>query len=340
MMTNQAVEQQATTSEDGWNPLSSNLEAGTGFIDAGTVSMERFDLLHGGRLSDISIHFNRYGANHKPALVVLGGISSSRDIHEWWADLFGHRKPLDLEQFQIIGLDYIANNDQQSPSLISTFDQARVISEVLAHLGIKHLEAIIGSSYGGMVALAFAHLFPQKLHKLVCIAAAHTNTQTSIAQRQIQQQILQLGISSGKTQEAVSIARQLGFISYRSQQELESRFNSNRIIEQQNFSNELINYLKYQGNKFAAKFDIERYRCLSQSIDLHKVDPKGIVTDTLFIGIDSDQLVPADLIKETATLCSGPSQFQKINSYYGHDGFLLEASQLTESITPFLRNKR
>ncbi|AUD78606.1 homoserine acetyltransferase [Kangiella profundi] len=339
-MTNQAVEQKNITSEERWNPLSNSLEAGAGFIEAGTVSIEHLDLLHGGNLSDISVHYNRYGANDRPALVVLGGISSSRDIHEWWADLFGHRKPLDLEQFQVIGVDYIVNNDQQRPSLISSFDQARVISEVLANLDIKHLEAIIGSSYGGMVALAFAHLFPQKLHKLVCIAAAHTNTQTSIAQRQIQQQILQLGVSSGKSQEAVSIARQLGFISYRSQQELESRFNSNRIIEQQNFSNELINYLKYQGDKFAAKFDIERYRCLSQSIDLHKVDPKGVVTDALFIGIDSDQLVPADLIKETANLCSGQSQFKKINSYFGHDGFLLEASQLTESITPFLRNKR
>lgn len=337
-MTNQAVEQKSITSEYGWNPLSSSLEAVTGFIDTGTVSIEHFDLLHGGKLSDISVHYNRYGANDRPALVVLGGISSSRDIHQWWADLFGHQKPIDLEQFQVIGVDYIANNNHQSPSLISTFDQARVISVVLAHLGIKHLEAIIGNSYGGMVALAFAHLFPQKIHKLVCIAAAHTNTQTSIAQRQIQQQILQLGISSGNTEEAVSIARQLGFISYRSQQELESRFNSNRIIEQQKFSNELINYLKHQGDKFAAKFDIERYLCLSQSIDLHKVDPKGVVTDALFIGINSDQLVPADLIKETATLCSGQSQFKKIYSYYGHDGFLLEASQLTESITPFLRN--
>lgn len=337
-MTNQAVDQQAITTEEGWIPLSSSSEAGTGFIDTGTVSIEHFDLLHGDRLSDISVHYNRYGVNHKPALVVLGGISSSRDIHVWWTDLFGHQKPLDLEQFQVIGVDYIANSDQRNPSLISTFDQARVISEVLVHLGIKHLEAIVGSSYGGMVALAFAHLFPQKINKLVCIAAAHTNTQTSIAQRQIQQQILELGISSGKTKEAVSIARQLGFISYRSQQELEHRFNTSRVIEQQSLSYELVNYLKHQGDKFAAKFDIERYRSLSQSIDLHKVDPKGVVNDALFIGIDSDQLVPADLVKKTATLCKGQSKFQIINSYYGHDGFLLEASQLTESITPFLRD--
>ncbi len=337
-MTNQAVEPDYDTTVDEWQPLGRRPEKSIGFIDTGTIHLQDFALLHGRKLNSVEFYYNRYGCIHKPALIVLGGISSSRNLHEWWADLFGEQKPLNLEQFQIIGIDYIANQDHQSPNLISTFDQAKIISELLERLSINRAEAIIGSSYGGMVALAFAHLFPQKLSRLVCIAAAHTNTQKSIAQRQIQQQILELGIASGKTQQAVSIARQLGFISYRSQKELEHRFKSHRIIEQQKLSYELVDYLKYQGEKFAAKFDIERYRSLSQSIDLHKVEPKGIVTDALFIGIDSDELVPAELVKETATSCRGNTQFQIIHSYYGHDGFLLEAEQLANCITPFLRN--
>lgn len=337
-MTNQALDTPYITSKGEWKPLASRLESVAGFINTGTIHIEHIKLLHGGGLNNISVHYNRYGSRDKPPLIVLGGISSSRNIHEWWAELFGPHQPLDLDQFQVIGVDYIANKDHQHANLISTFDQVQVLNHVLEHLQVNHLEAIIGSSYGGMVALAFAHSYPQKIKRLVCIAAAHKNTQNSIAQRQIQQQILELGISSGKTREAVSIARQLGFISYRSQQELEHRFKTDRIIDQQKLSFDLVNYLKYQGEKFALHFDIERYRSLSQSIDLHKVNPEGVVTDALFIAIDSDQLVPADLVEQTASSCGGKTTFEIINSYYGHDGFLLEASQLSESITPFLRN--
>ncbi|WP_417446208.1 homoserine O-succinyltransferase MetX [Kangiella sp.] len=309
-----------------------------GFIDMGSVHLDSLSLLHGGLIEDLEVHYNCYGSLHNPAIVVLGGISASRNIHDWWGELVGAGKAINLEQFCVVGIDYIANQDSKKPILISPFDQAKIIHLVLDKLGFSKIEAIVGSSYGGMVALAFAALYPAKLEKLICIAAAHRNTQVSVAQRQIQQQILNLGIRTGEFKAAISIARELGFISYRSDQELETRFNPLRVINKQTLTFELVEYLKHQGEKFASKFDIEKYRSLSQSIDLHKVNPKDIHTQALFVAIDSDRLVPCRLVEECASSCAGETHIKTIYSQFGHDGFLLETEQLTECITPFLRS--
>lgn len=308
------------------------------FIDMGSVHVASLSLLHGGLIEDLEVHYNCYGSLQKPAIVVLGGISASRNIHDWWGEFVGAGKAINLDQFCVIGIDYIANQDSENPNLISPFDQAKVIRLVLDKLRFSKIQAIVGSSYGGMVALAFAALYPAKLEKLICIAAAHRNTQVSVAQRQIQQQILNLGIRTGELKAAISIARELGFISYRSADELETRFNPLRVINKQTLTFELVDYLKHQGEKFANKFDIERYRSLSQSIDLHKVNPKDIHTQALFVAIDSDRLVPCQLVQECAASCAGETHIKTIHSQYGHDGFLLETEQLAECITPFLRN--
>lgn len=309
-----------------------------GFIDMGSAHVDSLPLLHGGVIEDLEVHYNCYGSLNNPAIVVFGGISASRNIHNWWGELVGTGKAINLDQFCVIGIDYIANQDPKNPNLVSPFDQAKVIRLVLETLNLNKIEAVVGSSYGGMVALAFAALYPAMLEKLICVAAAHRNTQVSVAQRQIQQQILNLGIRTGELKAAISIARELGFISYRSEQELENRFSPLRVINKQNLTFELVEYLKHQGDKFASQFDIDRYRSLSQSIDLHKVNPKDIHTQALFVAIDSDRLVPVHLVEECAAACTGRTQIKTIHSQYGHDGFLLETEQLAECITPFLRN--
>lgn len=338
-MSNNIAEAFSSTESDDWQTVSHIQQNKTiSFIHTGSIEIVDYELFYGGRLHSCEINYNCYGSLHKPVIVVLGGISSSRNIHEWWEKLLGEARALDPEEFCVIGIDYISNQNSTSQNLISTFDQAKMIDLVLSQLKLDRIEAVVGSSYGGMVALAFASLFPAKLRRLVCIAAAHTNTQRSIALRQIQQQILSLGIETGRLKETISIARQIGIVTYRGQEELENRFQHLQQINGQSLNFDIVNYLKYQGEKFASHFDIEKYRSLSQSIDLHKVDPKELLTRSLFIGIDSDQLVPAKLVEDCANSCRCITQYQSINSKFGHDGFLLETEQLTNAITPFLRN--
>jgi pimeloyl-ACP methyl ester carboxylesterase len=100
-------------------------------------------------------------------IVVLGGISGNRFVCRrpdgstgWWPGLVGHGQALDPALDLIVGIDFAA--DPTGRGAPSTADQARVLAAALDALGIERVEAIVGASYGGMVALAFAELFPDR----------------------------------------------------------------------------------------------------------------------------------------------------------------------------------
>ena len=72
---------------------------------------------------------------------------------------------------------------------------------------------------------------------------------------------------------------------------------------------------------------------MSESIDLHDVDPKAVRVPTSLIGFASDRLVPlADLCALQQRLAA-PVSLDVVETRYGHDGFLKEH----ERLAPLLR---
>ena len=61
---------------------------------------------------------------------------------------------------------------------------------------------------------------------------------------------------------------------------------------------------------------------------------KRIKAKSLFLGIDNDILFPTNEQKFLAENVSG-AIYKEIDSYYGHDGFLLEFEKLTDAINSF-----
>ena len=59
---------------------------------------------------------------------------------------------------------------------------------------------------------------------------------------------------------------------------------------------------------------------------------------TLIIGITSDILFPPAEQKRLADLIES-AHFEEIDSFYGHDGFLIETKAITELILEFYNNK-
>ena len=103
-------------------------------------------------------------------------------------------------------------------------------------------------------------------------------------------------------------------------------------------------YQQYQGEKLSKRFDAHTYYTLSKAMDSHNVGrnfrsiPEAlgrIESEVLAIGITSDLLFPLEEQKEIAQYCKN-SRFESVDSFYGHDGFLIEVSQLTSFIKPFL----
>jgi homoserine O-acetyltransferase len=301
-----------------------------------TVSIESFALSSGGVTGDIEIDCCLWGQSDKPLVVILGGISASRwaldgqQQQGWWNQVINDDSRLNLQDYQFLTFEYFSFPQRiTNPPLVSTHDQATLLYQIKRKLKLPQFHAVIGSSYGGMVSLAFASQFPQSLQRLVCIAAADRNSVKSQALRQIQRQIIGLGDQyandSAGQQQFIALARSLAMVGYRGEFEWEQRFQH----KQPGKALESVNsYLGYHGNRFAELFSASKYCQLSRSIDFHHVDVSCIEADTLIIGITSDQMVPVEFIHNLGQQLDCPSQTHFIESIYGHDGFLLEAEQI------------
>ena len=297
-----------------------------------------FDHL-GGRKVAIRYEVHGNSARVNPPTVVLGGISAGRHLAAapfdpspgWWPGMAGPGDALDPVRRQLIGLDYLGLRP------VTTHDQARAVAAVLNHLGIA-AASFVGASYGGMVALAFAELFPSRVRRLVVLCAAHRTHPMATAVRWVQRAAVSLGADAGDPARGLALARALAMTTYRSAHEFEERFSpfalpaGARDLTPARFP--VQEYLEARGAAFVRAFDTERFLALSESIDLHSTRPGSLPAHALLVSFDSDVLVPPWLMEELAARQGrGPARHVTIPSLYGHDAFLKE----TEAVSGCLR---
>jgi len=308
-------------------------------------------LYHGGRLSGVHLAWRMVGPANAPVICALGGISATRRVclddpvgsegrhadHEqrgWWPEVAGAGRPLDTHRFRILSFDYLGGSGETTgprdfgpfPS-VSSYDQAELLVRLLNHLGIKSLRAIAGGSYGGMVALAFGERYPERVGRLIVLCAADRPHPQATAWRSVQREIVRITLESGRAADGLKLARALAMATYRSSEELQARFAAPPTLESERFVFPVERYLMARGSDFAARHRPESFLCLSESIDLHRVDAGRIFVPTTAVAVREDQLVPvADVRGMVARLGSG--RFHGISSIYGHDAFLKESQQL------------
>jgi homoserine O-acetyltransferase len=98
-------------------------------------------------------------------------------------------------------------------------------------------------------------------------------------------------------------------------------------------------YLAYQGERFAHRFDPDAFLRLSESLDLHHVDPATIRAPVTLVAVDSDTLVPPSQIRalhERLGRLGRPSSLVEIRSPYGHDAFLKERAAMASILNAAL----
>src|SRR4051812_7507924 len=105
-------------------------------------------------------------------------------------------------------------------------------------------------------------------------------------------------------------------------------------------------YQHYQGEKLAKRFNAFSYHFLSLGMDKHNVGRgrtsvqtalSHIKAKTLVIGISSDILFPP-AEQETIAAYIPNAQLVIIDSYYGHDGFLLEYESISQHLESFCKS--
>jgi len=297
-------------------------------------------------LPEVQVAYEIVGPSNAPVVAVLGGISATRFVtggvdnsatrpRGWWRDLCGPGQALDSNKYRILSWDFLGGNgattgprssDYAGKTFpdITTGDQARVLAELLPVLGISSLHALVGASYGGMIALAFGAQFPNLVKRLLVISAAHRSAPLAVAWRTIQRQIVNFGLSENRGGEALALARALGMATYRTPDEFAQRFSGARLDANDPDSFPIWDYLRARGEDYVKHMDPHAFLCLSRSIDLHEADPQKICVPTTVVAVRQDQLVPLALLEELADAHAGSCELQVIDSLYGHDAFLKE----------------
>ena len=282
---------------------------------------------------------------------------SSGPRQGWWSEVVGPGRALDADRFRVLSFDYLGGSAETTgpgaathtgnPALctsesvtaltaagshssfpnISTYDQAELLVRLLNNLGLKSLRAIVGGSYGGMVALAFGERYPERVSQLVVIGASDRTHPMATAWRSVQRRILRFAVDCGRPKEGLQLARALAMSTYRSSEEFEARFDDAPTRDGERYVFPVEQYLFARGTDFANRHSAEAILCLSESIDLHCVDASRIFVPTTIIAVREDQLVPlADLRGLAARLPM--AKLHEISSIYGHDAFLKESDQL------------
>jgi homoserine O-acetyltransferase/O-succinyltransferase len=297
----------------------------------------------GGQLDKVRVAWRVSGNPEGPLVVALGGISAGRqvaDVHDtekgWWCEVVGPGQALDTDRYQILGIDFLGGSGgttgprpgQTNFPSISSYDQAELLRRVVEHLHVAPVAAIVGASYGGMVALAFAERWPQLVQHIVVISAADRPHPMSTAWRSVQRAMVRYALKKDDGPEGLRLARALAMATYRSADEFAERFDAPAVRIDGRFQFPVESYLLARGDAYAATYVPEAFVCLSESIDLHQVRAAGIRVPTTLVAVREDQLVPLADMQALQRRLAGPVELIELSSRFGHDAFLKETAAL------------
>jgi homoserine O-acetyltransferase len=290
--------------------------------------------------TDRGVQLPRYtlvGRTDAPIIVALGGISATRHVafgptpgeRGWWASIVGEDKAIDLRRFRVLGVDFMDGGRDASGRprrAITTHDQASWIARVLRTLGASRVHALVGASYGGMIALALAESHPALVERLVIISAPHESHPMSTAYRTLQRRTVELGLDTGRVADAMSIARGIAMTTYRTAREFGERFTPTSVDQ----------YLRYKGQQFAESMPAHRFLALSLSADAHRVDPSRITTPTTLVAAENDTIVPRAQLETLAARLPNTKQLLDLPTDVGHDAFLVETDRVSAILSNVL----
>ncbi len=244
----------------------------------------------------------------------------------------------------MLGIDYLGGaGDSSAPDgripfpPLSAYDQAAALRAILLQ-GALPLHAIVGASYGGMVALSFAERYPELVGRIVVIGASEQSRPLSTAWRSVQRQIVRDAIARGDAAAGLRLARALAMTTYRSPTEFAERFSGPPLREADRFYFPIERYLFARGDEYVQKYKAESFLALSESIDLHRIDARKVRTPATLIAVREDQLVPLSDMQAMAGRLGGQTRLVELSSIFGHDAFLKEGAALKPIIEQALEH--
>ncbi|MGJ4804066.1 homoserine O-succinyltransferase MetX [Luteimonas sp. SDU82] len=293
----------------------------------------------------VRIAWEIVGPEDAPVVLVAGGISAHRHIAAnaqfpeagWANDLVGPGRTLDPARLRILGFDYLGA-DGRIDAPLDTADQADAVAVLLDALGIEALRGFVGYSYGALVGLQFAIRHPARAATLVAVSGAHRAHPYAAAWRALQRKAVALGQLQCADVQGLSLARQFAMLSYRTPEEFEERFDAPPEVVNGRVRVAAEDYLDAAGARFVARTSVNAWLRLSESIDLHRIDPAQVRVPTLVVAVEGDRLVPLSDSVALVESLGTPGQLRVLRSPYGHDAFLKETDRIDGILAGALRN--
>ncbi len=225
----------------------------------------------------------------------VAGVDGSKQSG-WWDNLVGPGKPLDTNQFFVVGVNNLGgcygstgpvsiNPETGKPygadfPLVTVEDWVAAQARLADHLGIDCWAAVIGGSLGGMQALEWTLQFPDRIRHALVIASAPQLSAQNIAFNEIARQAIlsDPDFHGGHYYEhstvpahGLKLARMIGHITYLSNDQMGEKFGRQLKNGAHSFSYgvdfEIESYLRYQGDKFARSFDANTYLLTTRALD-------------------------------------------------------------------------
>lgn len=326
-----------------------------------------FPLENGASLPEVTIAYHTYGSlndNRDNVIWVCHALTANSDVAEWWPGMLGKGLLFDPDTHFIICANILGScygstgpasiNPETRERYGKDFPLATVRDIVKGHqllrnyLGINKIHLITGGSLGGQQALEWAYYEPDLFEYLVPIATNAVASPWGIAYNESQRMALEsdpdfIAGRFTETSAGLRAARSIALISYRNAHTYNKTQEDPDSEKLENFK--VSSYQQYQGLKLEKRFDPFSYYTMTKALDSQNMGRgrggveaalKKISTKTQVIGIQTDLLFP---LEEQIRIANGipGAKFTEIDSFYGHDGFLLEFEAITKVIKDFIK---
>ena len=322
----------------------------------------------GGNLPHLEIIYHTSPRDYQPGDRVVWlchALTANSDPLDWWPEMVGENCWVNPDKdfvvcVNILGSAYgttgprdFKSRDSRIPQkgyldfpCFTVRDTARLFTLVRQHLGIEHVDLLVGSSIGGFHALEWAIMEGDVIERAAFIATAPRVSPWLSAWMEVQRMALEAdptfraceSLDGGR--KGLEAARAISLISYRS-------FDGYNLTQYETdddclFASRAASYERYQGEKLVKRgFDAYSYYYLLNCVDSQNVGRhRGgvakalgeIKAKSIVISITSDGLFPPCESREWAKHIPH-AEYYEIESRFGHDGFLLETDQITKILS-------
>lgn len=297
----------------------------------------------------------------------------------WWDFMVGPGKGIDTDHYFVVCCNILGscmgstgpasiNPATNKPygldfPMVTIGDMVNAEKRVLEHLGIEKLHSVIGGSVGGMQVLEWCVRYPEMVQSAIPIATTMRHSALAIAFNEMARQAIMADPNWNKgdyyqasgPDQGLAVARMIGHVTYLSDEAMRRKF-GRKLQDREDFSFDfgadfqVESYLRYQGSKFAKRFDANSVLYITKAADYFDLadnkntkeclqDLSGSQSKFLIISYTSDWLYPTYQAKELVRALKRTGQdvsFCEIEADCGHDAFLIPDNRLTKLVKGFL----